>query len=354
MTFRRALLAAACALAAVPATASADSVLTVRDRTLTIVNDDPGVGNEFTITQQGDRIVVSEPKDPQGMQGGTESGCQQTKFSGTVATEISCPKSAVSTGIVVEAGPGEDTIDYKVTDIPLSVAGATGADKVISLDSADDLSGEQGNDNLAGGAGDDILNGDEGSDVLDGGAGNDQLVGGTGTDTFSAGPGDDKISAADGLAEQVDCGDGNDTVTADTADTLVGCENTSLQNITGATPDDTANDRTRPKLEIGGSDRQKAGRSVRFVATCSEKGVINAAGYLDARGINDAIKPVERKVRVGGGGVKLTMKFLKRHLRSIRADLRKKRRVRVRVTVSCVDGAGNTSRARHFWILIRR
>ena len=355
MTLLRVLLAAVLATAVLAATAVADSVLDLKDGVAKIVNDDPGVANELTIEQRGDRVVFTEPKDPQGMQVPIEDGCQGGNFNGSgAATSADCPKSGMTGGITIEIGPAEDTVVVKVPDVPVSAAGGTGADKITTSDAADDLSGEQGNDTLVSGAGDDILNGDEGSDSLDGGAGNDQLTGATGTDTFSAGAGDDKIVAADGLAETVDCGEGNDTVTADASDTLTACENVTTQNITGVTADDSANDKTRPKLEIGGSDVQKAGRTVRFVATCSEKGVVNAAGFLDAAGINDAIKPVERKVSVGGGGVQFKMKFLKRHLRNIRADIRKKRRVRARFTVSCVDVAGNTSRARHFWIRLKR
>lgn len=346
-------LATALALVALPATAEADSVISVKAGELRIVNDDPGVANEFTIELSGDRILISEPKDPQGMQGGTEAGCSQTRFSGTVATQISCPRSAVQT-VLLEAGPAEDLVVFTVPGLPFSVAGGTGADNVKSFDGADDLSGEQGNDTLASGAGDDILNGDEGNDALDAGDGNDKLTGGTGTDSFVAGGGDDTIFAADGLAEKVDCGDGADTVTADTQDELIGCETVSRQNITGVTDEQTGDDKTKPKIQVGGSSSQKAGRSVRFVATCSEKGLVQAVAYVDVRGINSAMKKAEKKVGVAGGGVALNLGFGKRQMRDIRTDLRKKRRVRVRVTVSCVDAAGNTSRARHFWIKLRR
>ena len=60
--------------------------------------------------------------------------------------------------------------------------------------------------------------------IFDGGPGRDGLFGGGGIDTFSGGAGDDNIIARDAQAEQVDCGDGNDTAITDDADTRISCE----------------------------------------------------------------------------------------------------------------------------------
>jgi Putative metal-binding motif len=60
--------------------------------------------------------------------------------------------------------------------------------------------------------------------IFEGGAGNDGLFGGGGLDTFDGGPDDDNVIARDGRAEQVDCGDGNDTAISDDADTRTSCE----------------------------------------------------------------------------------------------------------------------------------
>lgn len=86
---------------------------------------------------------------------------------------------------------------------------------------------------LFGGPGDDRLDlrdggglayGEAGDDRLLGGVINDQLDGGGGLDAYDGARGDDRIDARDGRPEVVYCGDGNDLVTADRIDVLVGCE----------------------------------------------------------------------------------------------------------------------------------
>ncbi|HET6937533.1 MAG TPA: hypothetical protein VFI19_02960, partial [Nocardioides sp.] len=76
--------------------------------------------------------------------------------------------------------------------------------------------------------GNDTVRGGPGADVIDGGAGNDSLDPGPGADVVRGGTGNDTISVRDGVADSVDCGDGVDTVVADRADVLRGCENVAL------------------------------------------------------------------------------------------------------------------------------
>jgi Ca2+-binding RTX toxin-like protein len=83
-------------------------------------------------------------------------------------------------------------------------------------------------ENLQGSPADDQLAGSAAANVIDGGSGNDTLSGGRGDDTLIGNDGDDTIDARDGGHDSVQCGFGDDTVTADAIDTLSGCENVEL------------------------------------------------------------------------------------------------------------------------------
>ena len=72
-----------------------------------------------------------------------------------------------------------------------------------------------------------VYGGDAKRDVILGGDGDDQLLPGTGQDLVRAGFGNDVISARDGSRDVIECGPGNDAVTADRRDRLRGCERVS-------------------------------------------------------------------------------------------------------------------------------
>lgn len=97
--------------------------------------------------------------------------------------------------------------------------GAGGADRLVGTKAADTLDGRGGDDKLLGG---------RGKDVLIGGGGNDRLVGGGGHDGFNmrAGVqlrarGNDRISARDGVADEINCGDGDDVAIVDAVESGV-------------------------------------------------------------------------------------------------------------------------------------
>ena len=79
-----------------------------------------------------------------------------------------------------------------------------------------------GDDTLVGGAQADSLFGGSGSDVLEPGAGRDTVA----ADSETGLPGSDTIGARDSEADVIDCGTGApiDSVVADRADRLTGCE----------------------------------------------------------------------------------------------------------------------------------
>ena len=70
-----------------------------------------------------------------------------------------------------------------------------------------------------------ILSGGDGNDSLEGGSGNDILRGNKGVDTHAGGAGDDFIDVRGDRGDVVTCGDGNDTVMGDVADSIaLDCE----------------------------------------------------------------------------------------------------------------------------------
>ncbi len=157
-------------------------------------------------------------------------------------------------------GKGNYTIDYSARLMPLSITldgkandGAPG--ELDNIGKTVDVFGGAANDhivgprgtwvNLHGGAGDDLIEGNNHVVTLYGGPGNDTLRGtkaveylfgedgndvieaGAGRDLIYAGPGNDSVNAKDGVREwDIDCGDGNDGLSADPAQ--------------GATPGDTS------------------------------------------------------------------------------------------------------------------
>jgi hypothetical protein len=105
--------------------------------------------------------------------------------------------------------------------------GGPGGETLLGRAGADRLRGLDGDDCLVGGNGNDRLWGGKGNDRLKGGAGHDSLDGGPGTDIITGGAGKDTIGALDGEQDTIACGNGRDTVRADRADRVSGCERVS-------------------------------------------------------------------------------------------------------------------------------
>lgn len=110
------------------------------------------------------------------------------------------------------AGASTD-VDYRWT--LTGAAGARCATRLFGDGAGNRVVGTVGGDRITGGPGRDRLLGEGGDDCIDGGAGRDRLGGGSG---------DDLIRARDGVADVVDCGDGDDVVLADPKDLLRSCE----------------------------------------------------------------------------------------------------------------------------------
>ena len=89
----------------------------------------------------------------------------------------------------------DDTMDASGLDLPVTMMGRGGDDKLTGGRGDDYLDGGPGDDKLEGGDGNDILLGGEGNDKLESGQGSNLLIGGRGGDQLKGGGGDDLLIA---------------------------------------------------------------------------------------------------------------------------------------------------------------
>jgi Ca2+-binding RTX toxin-like protein len=110
-----------------------------------------------------------------------------------VENRLLCQATAIA-GFEVNAGGGNDSviISPKV-QVPVTLRGGPGDDRLCGGGAADKLVGGSGNDTLIGRAGNDALYGGSGDDQLYAGSGDDLLHGGPGEDEMVGGPGDNVL-----------------------------------------------------------------------------------------------------------------------------------------------------------------
>jgi Ca2+-binding RTX toxin-like protein len=168
-------IAALCVVALAPAAAVAATANTRIKRVFYTAG--PGEVNHLTISLTGADYVLADP-------------------GATITTAPAC------------VGMGSSVICSATAIIGITVSAGDGADNLTNTTATrSTLSGGDGNDSLAGGSGNDILRGNKG------------------VDTHAGGPGDDLIDARGDRGDVVSCGDGNDTVMADAADSIaLDCE----------------------------------------------------------------------------------------------------------------------------------
>jgi Ca2+-binding RTX toxin-like protein len=131
-------------------------------------------------------------------------------------------------------GGGDDFLGVnEFVEIPVTIDGGSGNDRIeggaladvlIGGDGNDRIDGNDGNDSLFGAGGNDSLNGDFGDDYFEGGAGDDILVGGPGADRLFGLGGNDTLISDDGVRDTVRGGTGFDTADADDLDDVLAVE----------------------------------------------------------------------------------------------------------------------------------
>lgn len=344
-------------LGLLPAAASAHSTVVIQGADILYTSEDAISDNKLVVDETATSIRFRDPEADNGIQGPSQCTPGQYDSAG-IAYEVTCPKTGLQR-LTVDLGPNVDSMVANMVSITVGATGASGADSLKVSGAVNDLlAGDTGNDVLDGGDGNDDLRGDEGNDTLSGGGGNDTLQGGSGVDSMDGGEGDDIVNAPDGSADRITCGGGTDTVRADTVDEVAAdCENVQRSFVAPPSSEQAGDDTTKPVLKAGGATVQRVSRRrrvVRIAATLSEQGQVSASGFLDAGGINTPIKTRSYDIDVAGGGVTILVKLSRAQMRKVMRDLRRRRRVHVRVNVVGSDRAGNSVVHRTLKIRLRR
>jgi hypothetical protein len=332
---RRPLLAAVLVLGALPATAEAHSVVRVGGTSLSYLSVDATSMNNLTARVRRGRIELRD----RAVDGGISPGsCDPGAISRQgLIVQVLCPRRRVST-VAIDLGDREDRATIELA-MPVSLLGGPGSDVLRTGPGEDRVQADTGNDQVASGAGQDFVDGGPGFDAIDAGGGDDQLL------------------SVDGLADRVTCGPGTDGLEADTADVVAAdCEQVMRRPVTPpAGAEAAAGDRTAPRVQSDALAIQRLGRrSVRVLATTSERGFLAASGFLDVGGISLPLQSDRKEVPVAGGGASLTVQLTSSDLRRAARALRRGRPASIRMWVVGTDIAGNSRQARSVRIRLRR
>lgn len=188
---------------------------------ITVVYDGSHLEDKLTVSRvPGEQTLVFE--DPTQVITPTDSTCvQDTPHRVRCLSVQGEPSGGLHFAqIRLYGGDDQGVIALHDNDFGVSINGGDGADTLTSGEAGHALYGGNGNDVLRGNGGEDVIYGNAGADDIDGGAGMDALFGDGGSDT---------IHAQDGEVDEIDCGGGIDTLSADADDIRGACELTSLK-----------------------------------------------------------------------------------------------------------------------------
>jgi len=328
---------AAFALAVAAAGAGAHSLVRPSGAVVSYISADATSLNTLAVRANGSRIEFRDPTVDGGMDPGDCTPGEITPDANAWIIQTFCAAANVRS-VRLDLGEREDRATVSL-NIPTTLLGGSGADRLTGGPVADQLSG------------------DDGDDVLAGGGGADVVIGGLGFDEVSGDAGDDDIRVRDGIQDIVRCGDGADKVDADTLDEIqAGCE-TVQRTLTPSPPGlSAARDRVAPRVEVGAATRQRIGRSRRVLvfASSTESGFVAASGSLSIDGLALPLTVSRRPISVAGAGAELAVTLTRARQRQALRALRKRRPVRVRLVVVATDRAGNSRQAKALNIRLLR
>ena len=244
---------------------------------------------------------------------------------------------------------GDDVFELYGSSGPKTATMLGGNDKFDGSDNQETVDGGPGNDELQGSFGHDTITGGPGQDIING-------DGGSYCDLYSCSVpfGNDTIHARDGEADTIECGTGQDKVTADAVDTVApSCETVDRPagaggggsgpggtGPGGTTPGGTSPGGTTTPAAVGlkllsrKSLRALLASGLRFEVACP--GACAVTGRLVHR--RKAVG-AGRKSLLSAGKAKVAVNVGRRH----KAKLRRLRKASLTLKVSIEDAAGATS-----------
>jgi hypothetical protein len=236
-THRRAPAAGLAALACLLVAAPSAFAASISQSAGTLTYSGADVDNDVSFTRVAANTVqvvrdTANDSDPIS----APPGCTEN----TVGEDYTC---AGVDRVVANGNGGDDVLDGSgLTDIPITLNGATGSDDLTAGASADGLNGGDGEDVLNGGGANDVLSGLDGGDFINGGDGEDDLDGGDGDDLMAGDDGNDRVSGEDGDDRFIG-GPGNDDISGGRGfDTAYGPPNAPPAGDLRVTLDDIADD----------------------------------------------------------------------------------------------------------------
>ena len=279
-------------------------------------NNDPGVGADtYTGGPGADKLWLDGHASGMAISPDGQANDGSSGEGDNVGSDIEAIAGTVHNDVFTGSG-GPDNFE-----------GGGGNDEIHGAGGNDDLYGGSNDDTIFGDAGNDKLQGASGSDTVDGGAGLDQIYGDIASCsvfcTFDA----DTLLARDGEKDAVDCGGGADSATVDQLDVVSDCA--SVDRTTVSPPPGSG----LAKASFAGSKKTiKVSRRGRF-------------SYAFRAGAGLKGKAVFRKLAAksftapASGRVTLKMKLTPKKL----ALLRRKRKMKTKVTVTLRNSAGASS-----------
>ena len=282
---------------------------------------------------------------------------------------------------VLDGDDGSDRADYSARseDVEVSLDGAandggasdgdvTGRDTLTEIE---DVSAGTGEDTITGDGAANRLDGGGGVDVIDGSGGADTILGSGGGDTIDAGDGEDDVEGGDGAdtietrdtdRDDVTCGSGFDTLTADFRDALSGdCESVTQTQAPPAPQEqpqatggaDAPAPATNPPPAGGGTlppadtlapswtfrataQRAARTRAIVFTITPSEACALTATARLGRRRIGTLARSLP-----GAAATRVRLKLTRAGVTAVRRALARSPRASARLALRCVDAAGN-------------